>query len=251
MKRKGTVGKWEHPIGMGHKLMILRIISNSSASGKGITITEIVRKTKSIRLNGSRQLDLSRQTVTSLVNRLLEEGRIARIKRRYFMTEDMVDDRWSIFAAYLSYLLIMGSVAKFQVDPIRRVEGNLRSNKVNGNDLESALFLIANRIGAFITFILIEAMRPSKKIMSRTTGTRMRLDFIKSSISSEELFMIFRSMLPDAVSNDIVQGTQLRKASHERLSRAFKNVYPSIYKAIIEGLEEYLHLLDSQSSDEN
>jgi hypothetical protein len=240
VKRKGNSSVWDHPIGLGHKLMILKIISSSSASGEGITIAEISRKAR-----------LTRQTVTSLVNRLVREGRITRIKRRYFMTEDIFDERWSMFAAYLSYLLIMGSVAKFQVDPIRRVEGNLRSNKVNGNDLESALFLIANRIGAFITFVLIEAMRPSKKIMSRTMGSRMRLNFIKSSISSEGLFRILINMLPDAVSADIVQGTQLRKASHDRLSRAFRNIYPSTYKAIIEGLEEYLHLLDSQSSDEN
>ena len=93
-------------------------------------------------------------------------------------------------------------------------------------------------------------MRPSKKIMSKTMRTKMSLDFIKSSISLDDLFGTFINMLPDAISNDIVQGNQIRKASHDRLSSAFRHVYPSIYKALVDGLEEYSDLLDSYSSSE-
>ena len=86
---------------------------------------------------------------------------------------------------------------KFRVDPIK-------FNWLNsdGDNLEGALFKMANIVGAFITFVLIEAMRPSKKIMSPVMRRRMIIDFIKSSISLDDLFGTFINMLPDAISND-------------------------------------------------
>ena len=234
MKRKGISSGWENPIGFGHKRTILKIINDSSASGEGITITEICK------LSG-----LSRQTVNSWVNKLLKKGRITRVRNRYFVSEDMADDYWITLAYFLEYLLIRRSVAKFRVDPIQ-------SNWLNrdGDNLEGALFKMANIVGAFITFVLIEAMRPSKKIMSPVMRRRMIIDFIKSSISLDDLFGTFINMLPDAISNDIIQGNQIRKTSHDRLYSAFRHVYPSIYKALVDGLDEYTDLLDSYSSSE-
>lgn len=226
MKRQGiSRGGWDNPIGLGHRLLILTIISKSSASGNGITITEISRETR-----------LTRQTVYSLVKELLETGRITKTRKRYFVPDNMVDDYWTTLAYYLEYLLIMSSVSGFRIDPIQK-------NWLNseGDDIEGTLYKIANRIGAFITFVLIEAMRPSKKIMSPIERTTKSLNFIKSSISLDYLFRTFINMLPDALSKDIVQGAQLRKASHDRLSSAFRYVYPSIYKSIREGLDEYSH----------
>lgn len=215
--------------------MILTIISGSSASGDGLTIIEISKKT-----------GLSRQTVTSWVKELLEKGRITKIRKRYFLPDDLFDEYWIALADYLSYLLTMSSVARFRIDPIQ-----INWLSSDGDDIEGALYKIANRIGAFITFVLIEAMRPSRKLMSPTVRTRMSLDFIKSSISLADLFGNFTNMLPGAISNDIVQGIQLRKASYNRLSGGFKHVYPSIYKALVDRLDEYSHLLDLQSSSEN
>ena len=104
MKRQGiSTGGWDNPIGMGHKLMILTIISGSSASGDGLTIIEISKKT-----------GLSRQTVTSWVKELLEKGRITKIRKRYFLPDDLFDEYWIALADYLSYLLTMSSVARFR-----------------------------------------------------------------------------------------------------------------------------------------
>lgn len=153
MKRQGiSRGGWDNPIGMGHKLMILTIISGSSASGDGLTIIEISKKT-----------GLSRQTVTSWVKELLEKGRITKIRKRYFLPDDLFDEYWIALADYLSYLLTMSSVARFRIDPIQ-----INWLSSDGDDIEGALYKIANRIGAFITFVLIEAMRPSRKLMSPT-----------------------------------------------------------------------------------
>jgi Winged helix-turn-helix DNA-binding len=196
LKSQGIRREWDNPIGLGNKLRILTIISKISASGDGITIAEISKKT-----------GLSKQTVNSLVKRLLNEGRITRIKYRYFMPEDMVDDRWPMFADYLNYLLITGSIAKFRVNPIQRVQPNWSHNDIDGDDMEGELFKIANRIGAFITYVLIEAMRPSGKVMSKTMRTRMSSIFINSSISLDYLFGAFFNMLPNTIINDIVLGT--------------------------------------------
>jgi len=166
LKRQGiTRGGWDNPIGLGHRLLILTIISKSSASGNGITITEISRETR-----------LTRQTVYSLVKELLETGRITKTRKRYFVPDNMVDDYWTTLAYYLEYLLIMSSVSGFRIDPIQK-------NWLNseGDDIEGTLYKIANRIGAFITFVLIEAMRPSKKIMTPIERTTKSLNFIKSS----------------------------------------------------------------------
>jgi len=237
LKRQGSSGDgWDNPIGIGNNIRIWKIISKSSASGEGITKTEI-----------SKQSHLSRQTVDLWVNKLFKKGMISKDKNnRYFMKDDMADDYWITLAYYLEYLLICGSIARFRVDPI---QFNLLNSDGTDN-LEGALFKMANRVGAFIIFVLIEAMRPSKKIMSPVMRRRMIIDFIKSSISLDDLFGTFINMLPDAISNDIIQGNQIRKISHDRLSSAFRHVYPSIYKALVDGLDEYLDLLDSQSSSE-
>lgn len=230
MKRKGiSGGGWDNPKGVGNRFRIQLIISESSASGYGITIAKISKKT-----------GLSRRTVTTWVNELFEERRITKIGKTYFVPDDMVDDYWIMPAYYLNYLLVKNSVAKFRVDPIQ-------SNWLNSDsdDLEGALFKIANRIGAFITFVLIEAMRPSRKLMSRTMRKNMYLKFIKSSISIDDLFETFVYMVPGA------QGIHISKATHDRLSGAFRHVYPSIYKAMIDGIDEYSHLLDLHSSSED
>lgn len=235
LKRKGiSSGGWDNPIGIWHRIRILKIISRSSASGVGITVAEI-----------SKQSRLSRQTAYSWVNELLEEGSIAKVRNQYFIKEDMADNYWITLAGYLEYLLICRRVSRFRVEPIQ-----FNSLNRDANDLEGAVLRIANCLGAFITFVLIEAMRPSKKIISPTNRARMSLDFIKSSMPLDDLFGTFINLLPDSLSNDIFQGIQLKKASHDRLSRAFRHVYPSIYKALLDGFNEYSDLLDSYPSSE-
>ena len=241
MKRKGIRNNSENLVGIKHKRDVLRIISNASASGKGITIMQIVKETKlKIPKRYGNQPGLTRQTVTKFVNTLIKEDQIIKFGNKYFVVDDIVDDGRLEFANYLESLLIMGLMPKFGLDSIQRIQKVGQSSE--DNKIDDALFQIANRVGAFITYVLIEAMSPTAKIISRKMRKRTGLNFIETAISLPDLFNSFVKILPNEYTKDIIQGMEMREASYNKLSNTFGKVYPAIHKDIEEGYPEYFEV---------
>lgn len=221
-----------------HKRDIVRIISKNSALGNGITIMQIVKETKAIvpKPPGD-QLGLSRQTVTTFVNKLIMEGKIIKYRNKYFIVDDIVDDGRLEFARYLDHLLFMRFIPDLGLDSIPSFRKMGRST--NNNNAEYALFQTTNRIGAFITYILIEAMSPTGKIISRNMRIKAGLDFIDNAISLPELFGAFLAILPKEYSTNIVKGMELKKASYNKLSNTFTKVYPAVHRGIEDEYSSY------------
>jgi hypothetical protein len=126
---------------------------------------------------------------------------------------------------------------------------------------EKYIFEFANRIGAYITYLLIESMRPvagetgdsiTKEITTDSNGNRVsRRDIVSSALLQEaidikSIFGSFLSIINSFTSNlkntisiksptssiDHTNYYELNENDFDRLSMAFRNVYPGIYQAL-------------------
>lgn len=157
-----------------------------------------------------------------------------KFKRRYFLKDLFQDDGWSIFAGYLNYLLDSKSFYKIPLDSIRRI-----SQSPTNDGIEELLFQFVNHIGAFILYLLIEAMRPTRKIIPVSMRIDKARDFIQTAIPYLDLFRSFLNILPQAYSKDIVLGAQMRETGLDKLSDAFRRVFPTIHKTLEEGYPQH------------
>jgi hypothetical protein len=111
------------------------------------------------------------------------------------------------------------------------------------------LFEFVNRIGAYITHLFIESMRPLSYNM-KEENEKMQLlrrdmlsrNLLRIAINLEQMFQIFHCLLYDT--NQIKKKGypsnkpiffELEKEDYNNISNTFRKVYPGIY----DGLEEY------------
>jgi hypothetical protein len=131
------------------------------------------------------------------------------------------------------------------------ISPNLSESKFGGNESnEKCLFEFATRIGAFITYILIETMRPyDYNELAKDPNWKIRKRNIladkltKRAIDLRFLFERFHSLLydTDQVSQRARYSAsepwyfEANKIEFDKLMRTFSMVYPGIYEA----LEDY------------
>lgn len=115
----------------------------------------------------------------------------------------------------------------------------------NDNTIEKNLFEFVNRVGAYIAYIFIEALRPLAMEMNATENKKEeRIRYlINIAIPIERLFQRFCQLLGQlnimrSVKNlynseeSVSQTSQLKEASFEKLSDSFRSVYPRLYDAL-------------------
>jgi len=132
---------------------------------------------------------------------------------------------------------------------IKKVSGfslskNVQKNKFLNTE-QKLIFEYASRLGAFITYIFIQALRPNDL---KTPDKRELVNIlINSSIDLDSLFDSFRMLITQAglthLTSDELRPEfqeynnlwELDKKRFDKLSEIFKTLYPSIY----EGLENF------------
>ena len=235
LKSKGNV-KRDHSLGTLNKNRIWEILPRlcqKKGFEKGITLTDILKETKAkFPPNG-----YSKPTVISALKKLQTDGKIFKFKRRYFLVDIFEDDGWSIFAGYLNYLLDW-FFDKLPLPSIQRID----QSSPDEDNIGELLFQFANRIGAFIVYLLIEAMRPTRKILPVYQRIEKALDFIQTAMPSSDLFRAFINFLPKSYSKNIILGAQMRENSFKKLSYDFRLIYHSINKSIEKGYLNYFKL---------
>jgi hypothetical protein len=126
---------------------------------------------------------------------------------------------------------------------------SLKPRNTNGNDNTNELYLLefANRIGAYITYLFIESMRPIdyNSIEKNEELQSLRRDMLSRSLLSiaidlRRMFRLFHGLLysTDQIKKEYPAEHvffELDKADYEKVVKTFKKVYPKIYK----GLEGY------------
>ncbi len=131
----------------------------------------------------------------------------------------------------------MRFIPDLELDSIR-----FRNPELFRDDIEYALFQIVNRIGAFIVYMLIEAMSPTGKITNCNMRTKAGLDFINNAFSLPELFGTFLTILPKEYTKDITKGIELKEASYNKLSSSFAKIYPEVHKVIEDDYLSYFEV---------
>ena len=109
--------------------------------------------------------------------------------------------------------------------------------------LERCLFEFANRIGAYITYILLQSLHPlpESKLSDSDRGELSKI-MLQKAITVEDLFTLFRYLMTqlgltgcNLDSNNYEKLFQLSDNNFKTISKGLQNVYPNIYI----GLENY------------
>jgi predicted transcriptional regulator len=133
------------------------------------------------------------------------------------------------------------SVSK-SVSKVKITKGNINS---------IYLFEFANRIGAYIIYLFIESMRPVNFNMKESTEELqlqrrhiLSQHLLQIAINLEQMFSIFHNLLYNTnqtkksyppITKHKPLFFELKEENYNKISKAFKKVYPGIY----DGLERY------------
>jgi hypothetical protein len=219
-------------------------------------------------------LGITRQYVHELLRELLKETKILKVHGRYYATDrDLADIiAFAKVMKMVSGLLISpdliepGSMEIRKIASVRQsfnetfyrefkkmvsgisVSSTLCKSKFTKDTLnEKYLYEFANRVGAFVTYIFIETMRPFEyNEPSKDTNQKIRRRNILSdnltrrAIDIKWLFEVFHSLLyyTHQVSQQVRQSGsepwffEAKKNEFDNLTQTFSKTYPGIYEAL-------------------
>ncbi len=219
-------------------------------------------------------LGITRQYVHELLRELIKETRVLKAHGRYYATDrDLADIiAFASTMRMVSGLLISPDLIEPGTAEIRKIPSSRRSfndtfyqefkKMVSGISVsdslckprfsedtinEKYLYEFANRIGAFITYILIETMRPfeyNEPVKDANSKIRKRNiladNLTRRAVDIKWLFEVFHSLLyrTGHVSQRERGGIsepwffEAKKNEFDNLMKTFSKVYPGIYEAL-------------------
>jgi hypothetical protein len=221
--------KRDYSISALHKIRIYEILLPSSVQKKGMTAKEIQTK-----LNY-----LSLRTVFNLLKELEEEGRVFKLKAKYYL-DLFIDDGWSIFAEFLNEFQKQYHLNEI---PLRKVYSRGHSFH---DQLENEIFNFGNVIGAFITYILVESLRPNEKMIPRFKRHTILIEFLHRAIDTDSIFSRFIRLLPsDSNADRLIMG--LDSKSMDKITSAYNNVYSGLSEVLDYSFREYISFNTNKS----
>src|SRR5919106_2803201 len=98
------------------------------------------------------ELKVTGRTALKILNELMAEDKVFKSKsdKKYYVKSLFINDGWSIFAKFLKDL---------QRLPLRTIYSH---GYAFHDELENEIFDFGNMIGAFITYVLVESLRPNE-----------------------------------------------------------------------------------------
>jgi hypothetical protein len=200
---------------------------------QGISQSQIIKNTAKISHNHT---PLSRMTVYNLLKKLMAKGEVRKSNGKYFAIDHYIGG-WSGTAEHLHSVLtskiLSGSTSV--VDP-------LPSKTYSGNDLISrSIHEFVNTIGAYITYVFIEAMHPSENAVIPSRRNDYALHFIDEFLSPEKMFYQFQQKFN--VNKGVRSRYEMDAEDHNRLFDTLVNQHPFIKEIESEyrkHLEEFL-----------
>lgn len=237
------MARWTHPIGDIHKDRILDIANKNPVTG--ITQPEIIDSMAKISINHKK---LSRQTVSKLLGRLLEEAKLSRRGRKYFpLSDDAVN--MNIFAASINVKL-RGIL--LSDDPINIISNKFCPNHLPTDDPNAkCIFEFANLLGASMIYLLIEAMRPGEVSSKYKEGINIFDHLIRNSLPLDEIILKLRHSLHIHTKHTTFGTASLNLDNEDfrKLSREFRKVYPDLYTELEEGWQSMSQLMLTAKND--
>jgi hypothetical protein len=184
-----------------------------------------------------KQIDKERlklRTIEKHLKELLSSRIVKQEKKfgRYFLTTELLKD--PTFGPRLFHNEAMTRLfsRKGVVVPIIGKNGcPFCDTKFNENNWrEKCLFKFANRIGAYVTYVMLQAMNPDLTPEGQTLTFQER-DELANKWSSNSIFGSFMlwqfANLPELENNEIEKPfLELKKETFDEFSKAFDNLYP-------------------------
>jgi hypothetical protein len=127
---------------------------------------------------------ISRQQVHNYLKEPWAKSLLYKEGSRYFMKHMILHDDWSIFSAYINELQYFSDFKDLWRN------WHLHSD-LQKNSLEDMLFQFSNKIGALISYIMIEALGPTETPKVVQDRKKIAIEFVRNAISPEYLLQTF------------------------------------------------------------
>lgn len=107
------------------------------------------------------------------------------------------------------------------------------------NPTEKSIFQFANAIGAVITYVLIESKRLSELEMDEKKAAELTDFLLEDILPIKKIFDVFGYFFGGLSSNKRYK----KMRDFDKISKAFRSVYPRLYKKLDEDWEFYSNSL--------
>jgi hypothetical protein len=232
-----------HPIGDIHKNLILGIVNRNPVTG--ITQPEIIDNIAKLSISHE---NLSRQTVSKLLGRLMKEAKLSKRGRRYFpLNDDAVN--MNIFAASINVKLREMLLSD---DLINIISNKFCSGLLLTHDPNAKyIFEFANLLGASMIYLLVEGMRPGEVSSKYKEDINIFDHLIRNSLPLDEIVLKLRQKMHIRTERTAygVASLNLDCDDFRKLSREFRKVYPDLYMELEEGWQSMSQLMLTPRND--
>jgi hypothetical protein len=174
---------------------------------------------------------LADRTIFNLLNELLAEDKVFKSEKKYYIKDLFLDDGWSVFAEFLKNFQRQYRLSKI---PLRRIYSH---GHAFHDELENEIFNFGNVIGAFITYILIESLRPNERATALDRYDIL-IKFLQNAVDMNSIFLQFEKILPQDSTNQLIMG--LNNKLLEKIIDGYNNVYPGFSELLDYGFRKYI-----------
>ena len=132
---------------------------------------------------------ISSQQVHNYLKEPWAKSLLYKKRNRYFMKHVVMYDNWSVFSAFFNEFQYFSNFRDLWQD--REFQSTFQKNS-----LENILFQFSNQIGALLSYLIIEALRPTETIKLKQVRKEIAIKFVRDAFSPEYLLQTFLATLP-------------------------------------------------------
>jgi hypothetical protein len=221
--------KREYSVRTIHKNSICRVLFLTSIHREGMTEKEIHK-----RLNY-----LTPKTVFNLLNELISEKKVFKSKTRYYL-DLFIEDGWLIFAEYLNEFQRQSLLNRISLLKLYSNEN------VFHDELENAILNFGKVVGAFVTYILIESLRPNERMVPIFERKQMFDSFLQRAFNLQFIMPSLLRILPGNADR-MAMGTD--NESFEKIINAYDRIYTNFRESLDGSFKKYIHFDMNKSCD--
>jgi hypothetical protein len=155
-----------------------------SSGEYGVTVGQIMTQ-----LSKQLKKAISRQQVHNYLKEPWAKSLLYKEGDRYYMKHVVTYDDWSVFSEFINELQYFSNFKELWKDL------ELQSD-FQKNSLEDVIFQFSNQIGALLSYIIIEALRPTETVKLRQVRKRIAIKFVRDALAPEYLLQTFLATLP-------------------------------------------------------
>jgi hypothetical protein len=155
-----------------------------SSGESGVTVGQIVAQ-----LSKRLKKAITRQQVHNYLKEPWAKSLVYKDGNRYYMKHIVMYDDWSIFSAFINELQYFSNFKELWQD----LEFQSDFQK---SSLEDMIIQFSNQVGALLSYIIIEALRPTETVKLMQTRKKIAIKFLRDAFSPEYLLQTFLATLP-------------------------------------------------------